>query len=76
LEFECGTDSVGSEEYNMDLYLRRANSVRDLLVQRGVGISRIQTVEFGETMPIATNNNEADRQLNRRVEIKVAPQKQ
>ena len=76
IRVEGHTDSVGSDEYNMDLSIRRANSVRDLLVQRGVSISRIQTVGFGETMPIATNDTEAGRQLNRRVEIKIAPQTQ
>ena len=76
IRVEGHTDSVGSEEYNMDLSFRRSNSVRDLLVQRGVNISRIQTVGFGETIPVATNATEAGRQLNRRVEIKVAPQAQ
>jgi outer membrane protein OmpA-like peptidoglycan-associated protein len=76
IRVEGHTDSVGSEEYNMDLSFRRANSVRDLLVQRGVNISRIETVGFGETKPVATNATEAGRQLNRRVEIKVAPQAQ
>ena len=76
IRVEGHTDSVGSEGYNMDLSFRRANSVRDLLVQRGVNISRIETVGFGETKPVATNATEAGRQLNRRVEIKVAPQAQ
>jgi outer membrane protein OmpA-like peptidoglycan-associated protein len=76
IRVEGHTDSVGSEEYNMDLSFRRANSVRDLLVQRGVHIRRIETVGFGETKPVATNATEAGRQLNRRVEIKVAPQTQ
>lgn len=76
IRVEGHTDSVGSEEYNMDLSFRRANSVRDLLVQRGVNSSRIQPVAFGETMPVATNATEAGRQLNRRVEIKIAPQAQ
>ena len=76
IRVEGHTDSVGTDEYNMDLSFRRSNSVRDLLVQRGVNISRIQPVGFGETMPVATNDTEAGRQLNRRVEIKVAPQVQ
>ena len=76
IRVEGHTDSVGSEEYNMDLSFRRANSVRDLLVQRGINIRRIETVGFGETKPVATNATEAGRQLNRRVEIKVAPQAQ
>jgi len=76
IRVEGHTDSVGTEEYNMDLSFRRADSVRDLLVDRGVATSRIQTVGFGETMPVATNATEAGRQLNRRVEIKIAPQTQ
>jgi len=76
IRVEGHTDSVGAESYNMDLSSRRANSVRDLLVQRGVDFSRIQTIGYGETMPIATNTTEAGRQLNRRVEIKIAPQAQ
>ena len=76
IRVEGHTDSVGTDEYNMDLSFRRSNSVRDLLVQRGVNISRIQPVGFGETMPVATNDTEAGRHLNRRVEIKVAPQVQ
>jgi len=76
IRVEGHTDSVGTDEYNMDLSYRRANSVRNLLVQRGVNINRIQTVGFGESMPVATNATEAGRQLNRRVEIKIAPQQQ
>ena len=76
IRVEGHTDSVGTDEYNMDLSFRRANSVRDLLVQRGINIRRIETVGFGETKPVATNATEAGRQLNRRVEIKVAPQAQ
>ena len=76
IRVEGHTDSVGTEDYNMDLSFRRADSVRDLLVDRGVATSRIQTVGFGETMPVATNATEAGRQLNRRVEIKIAPQTQ
>lgn len=76
IRVEGHTDSVGSDPYNMDLSSRRANSVRDLLVQRGVSFNRIQTIGYGETMPVATNATEAGRQLNRRVEIKIAPQTQ
>jgi outer membrane protein OmpA-like peptidoglycan-associated protein len=76
IRVEGHTDSVGSDQYNMDLSSRRANSVRDLLVQRGVNFNRIQTIGYGETLPVATNDTEAGRQLNRRVEIKIAPQAQ
>jgi len=70
------TDSKGSDTYNMDLSKRRANAVKNLLVQRGVAENRIEVVGFGETMPVATNDTEAGRQKNRRVEIKIAPQTQ
>lgn len=68
------TDSVGSDAYNMDLSNRRANAVNNLLVQRGVADSRIDIVGYGKTMPVATNDTEAGRQKNRRVEIKIVPQ--
>jgi outer membrane protein OmpA-like peptidoglycan-associated protein len=70
---EGHTDSVGSAEYNMGLSNRRADAVKTLLVQRGVADSRLETIGFGETMPVATNDTEAGRQKNRRVEIKIAP---
>ncbi len=73
---EGHTDSIGSDAYNMDLSKRRANAVKNLLVQRGIADSRIDTVGYGKTMPVATNDTEAGRQKNRRVEIKIAPPKQ
>jgi outer membrane protein OmpA-like peptidoglycan-associated protein len=74
IRVEGHTDSVGSESFNMDLSVRRANAVRDLLAQRGVFPGRIEALGFGESMPVATNDTETGRQRNRRVEIKVAPQ--
>ncbi len=76
VQVEGHTDSTGSESYNMDLSRRRAESVRNLMLQRGVPSSRMQVVAYGETMPVATNQTAAGRQLNRRVEIKVAPMPQ
>ena len=73
---EGHTDSVGTNEYNQDLSVRRAMAVKNLLVQRGIADSRIDSVGYGETMPVATNENETGRQRNRRVEIKIAPQQQ
>lgn len=73
---EGHTDSKGSTDYNMDLSRRRAMAVRDLLVQRGIADSRLDMVGYGEGMPVATNDTEAGRQKNRRVEIKIAPQTQ
>jgi outer membrane protein OmpA-like peptidoglycan-associated protein len=76
IRVEGHTDSRGSDEYNMDLSKRRANAVKNLIVQRGVSENRIEVVGFGKTTPIATNETEAGRAKNRRVEIKIAPKTQ
>lgn len=67
------TDSVGSESYNMRLSERRAQSVADFLANRGVMSDRLYPSGRGESEPRATNDTEAGRQLNRRVEIYVKP---
>jgi len=76
IRVEGHTDSTGSDTYNMDLSQRRADSVKNLFIQRGVSPSRIETVAFGEGMPVADNSTEAGRAMNRRVEIKIAPTQQ
>ena len=73
IRVEGHTDSTGSESYNMDLSRRRADSVMNIIMQRGVPATRIETLPYGENMPIADNNTEAGRAMNRRVEIKIAP---
>jgi outer membrane protein OmpA-like peptidoglycan-associated protein len=67
------TDSVGSESYNMELSAMRAQSVVDYFASQSIIHSRLQTVGRGEVEPRATNETEAGRQLNRRVEIYVKP---
>lgn len=67
------TDSVGSEQYNLELSLRRANAVADYLILRSVMRSRIGTEGRGELEPIADNGTPAGRAKNRRVEIYVVP---
>lgn len=74
IRVEGHTDSVGSEEFNMNLSTRRAEAVKALLVQQGVADSRVEVIGFGESMPVATNDTAEGRQMNRRVEIKIAPQ--
>jgi len=73
IRIEGHTDSVGKEDYNLDLSRRRAEAVKNLIVQRGVDPARMEVVPFGESSPVATNDTEAGRQKNRRVEIKIAP---
>lgn len=67
------TDSTGSDAYNQALSERRARAVADYLTSRGVSYSRIRSQGFGETQPVASNDTEAGRSANRRVEIKIVP---
>lgn len=67
------TDSVGSEQYNLELSLRRANAVADYLMSRNVMRSRVGTEGRGELEPIADNATTQGRAKNRRVEIYVVP---
>lgn len=63
------TDSVGSEQYNQGLSERRAISVRDYLVSQGINATRLTARGYGELQPVATNDTDAGRQMNRRVEL-------
>jgi outer membrane protein OmpA-like peptidoglycan-associated protein len=67
------TDSVGSESSNQILSEQRAAAVRNLMVARGVADGRVTTLGLGEGKPVADNNTEYGRQLNRRIEIVVVP---
>jgi len=58
-------DERGTETYNLALGERRANSVRDYLVVRGVSGSRIQTISYGKECPVAKGHDEASYQQNR-----------
>lgn len=68
---EGHTDAVGSDSYNMDLSRRRAQSVVDYLIQQGVNRDRLEVVPLGESQPVATNDTQEGRAMNRRVEIKL-----
>src|SRR5205823_6051174 len=72
LEVEGHTDSVGTDELNMTLSENRASSVRDFLIQEGMATTSIASRGFGETQPVATNDTQAGRQQNRRVELVVS----
>jgi outer membrane protein OmpA-like peptidoglycan-associated protein len=65
------TDAVGSSEYNQALSQRRSTAAANYLTGQGVDPTRLQAVGRGETEPLATNDTEAGRQLNRRVEIAI-----
>ncbi len=69
LDVEGHTDSVGSDEYNQTLSERRAQAVRDYLVQQGISEGSIVARGFGKTRPVASNDTAEGRQQNRRVEL-------
>jgi len=74
LNIEVGgyTDNVGGDAMNQTLSENRAGSVRDYLVQEGVSTNSVSAKGFGNTLPVATNENSAGRQQNRRVELLVS----
>ena len=65
------SDSSGAASTNLKLSGKRASSVKDYLVKKGVDASRLTSEGFGETAPIDSNKTRAGRANNRRVEIKV-----
>ena len=76
LSIEGHTDSKGTEEYNQKLSERRAEAVANYLVKLGIDRDRVSVVGYGESNPVATNETDFGRQLNRRVEIIVLKDKE
>jgi outer membrane protein OmpA-like peptidoglycan-associated protein len=66
---EGHTDNTGDNDYNYNLSVERAFSVRSALMAQGIDSSRIEAKGFGEEMPVASNANAAGRQQNRRVDL-------
>lgn len=69
VQVEGFTDSVGSDDYNLGLSVRRAEAVRNALNGRGIEYDRIMYRGYGETFPVASNDTSDGRQRNRRVEV-------
>ena len=65
------TDSNGSDSYNLSLSERRANAAVNYLTNRGVSRARLRGAGRGETEPVASNDTDAGRQQNRRVEVAI-----
>ena len=74
LNIEVGgyTDNVGGDQMNQTLSENRADSVRDYLVQQGVSSNAVTAKGFGNSLAVASNDNSAGRQQNRRVELLVS----
>jgi outer membrane protein OmpA-like peptidoglycan-associated protein len=73
IEVAGHTDSTGSDAYNQQLSERRANAVASYLYTRNVLQDRVLTVGMGEGRPVASNDTDAGRQQNRRVELTLVP---
>ena len=72
IAIEGHTDSTGGHSYNVSLSQRRADSVKAWLVSQGIAINRITSRGMGPDYPVASNNDAAGRQQNRRVEVVIA----
>ena len=73
IEVAGHTDNVGTDAYNQQLSLQRATAVSNYLGSKGILQQRMMVVGAGETRPIASNDTEAGRAQNRRVEITIVP---
>ena len=67
------TDDVGTEENNLKLSTRRAEACYNYLKKKGMAVARLSYKGYGESQPIAENDNPTGRQLNRRVEFELVP---
>ncbi len=71
IEIAGHTDNTGDKNANLRLSQARAEAVRDYLIKKGIAPSRIIARGYGDTQPVATNDTEEGRQMNRRVEIRI-----
>jgi outer membrane protein OmpA-like peptidoglycan-associated protein len=72
LQLEGHTDSVGTDDYNVQLSQKRADAVRDFLTEQGVPAANITSVGLGKSDPVASNDTASGREQNRRVELVVS----
>ncbi len=71
IEISAHTDDVGNADYNLKLSEKRAHSVVNYLVSKGVPLHRLKYKGYGKTIPVTKGISEEDRQQNRRVELKI-----
>ena len=72
VQVEGFTDSLGANDYNLELSQSRADAVAMAIIRRGVDAQRVRALGYGEEFPVASNANDGSRQLNRRVEVIVS----
>ena len=71
LELQGNCDARGTDSYNMALGQRRANAVFDYLKSKGIAANRLKTVSFGKSKPMVSNDTDAGRAKNRRVDLTI-----
>jgi hypothetical protein len=71
IEIEGHTDNQGTDSYNLDLSMKRAQAVYAYLLDHGISPSRLSFKGYGESMPVSSNETEEGRALNRRTEIRI-----
>ncbi len=71
IEIQGHTDNVGGDKANLQLSYQRANAVREYLIKEGVSADRILAKGYGESQPLASNETEEGRAINRRTKFKV-----
>jgi OOP family OmpA-OmpF porin len=74
ISVEGHTDAIGSDAYNQQLSLRRADAVFRYLVNHGIPPERMEVIGYGKGRPVASNDTDSGRAQNRRVELRVVPQ--
>lgn len=68
---EGHTDNTGANDYNMELSKKRANSVKNYLIDKGISAERISSIGYGEDQPLEDNETKEGRAANRRVEVAI-----
>jgi OmpA-OmpF porin, OOP family len=74
VEIAGHTDNYGTEEYNRDLSQRRSDAVKDHLISKGIGADSLRATGYGESEPVASNDDDFGREQNRRVEFRIESQ--
>jgi len=71
VKVEGHTDNIGNKIYNIDLSMRRALSVKNILIQKGIDTERINIAHLGDASPVDSNSTESGRKNNRRVDMRI-----